>query len=96
MKMFKITIFVCVSVWINLDLVALPDFGAGGMENWGLMIFQEASLMNLPSDEFTSRKAMIALIVSHELGHQACGKKFCTCICLWHCFLMVADDAVTD
>uniref|UniRef100_A0A8U8BV53 Aminopeptidase n=1 Tax=Geospiza parvula TaxID=87175 RepID=A0A8U8BV53_GEOPR len=52
------------------DLVALPDFGAGGMENWGLMIFQEASLMNLPSDEFTSRKAMIALIVSHELGHQ--------------------------
>ncbi|NWV19411.1 AMPQ Aminopeptidase, partial [Origma solitaria] len=56
------------------DLVALPDFGAGGMENWGLMIFQEASLMYLPSDEFTSRKAMIALIVSHELGHQACGK----------------------
>uniref|UniRef100_A0A8C9MQV7 Laeverin n=1 Tax=Serinus canaria TaxID=9135 RepID=A0A8C9MQV7_SERCA len=52
------------------DLVALPDFGAGGMENWGLMIFQEASLMNLPSDEFTSRKAMIALIVSHEVGHQ--------------------------
>ncbi|XP_039422909.1 aminopeptidase Q [Corvus cornix cornix] len=52
------------------DLVALPDFGAGGMENWGLMIFQEASLMNLPSDEFTSRKAMIALVVSHELGHQ--------------------------
>lgn len=84
------------SVWINLDLVALPDFGAGGMENWGLMIFQEASLMNLPSDEFTSRKAMIALIVSHELGHQACGKKFCTFFCLWHCFSMVADDAVTD
>uniref|UniRef100_A0A8D2P309 Laeverin n=1 Tax=Zosterops lateralis melanops TaxID=1220523 RepID=A0A8D2P309_ZOSLA len=52
------------------DLVALPDFGAGGMENWGLIIFQEASLMNFPSDEFTRRKAMIALIVSHELGHQ--------------------------
>ncbi|RMB97084.1 hypothetical protein DUI87_26367 [Hirundo rustica rustica] len=64
------------------DLVALPDFGAGGMENWGLMIFQEASLMNFPSDEFTSRKAMIALIVSHELGHQACGKKLSTDICL--------------
>lgn len=64
------------------------------MENWGLMIFQEASLMHLPSEEFTSRKAMIALIVSHELGHQACGKKFCACIC--YCFLMVADDAVTD
>lgn len=45
------------------------------MENWGLIIFQEASLMNFPSDEFTRRKAMIALIVSHELGHQVCGKK---------------------
>lgn len=52
------------------------------MENWGLMTFQESSLMYLPSDKFTSRKAMIAIIVSHELGHQACGKKFCTFICL--------------
>ncbi|NWU16894.1 AMPQ Aminopeptidase, partial [Cephalopterus ornatus] len=54
------------------DLVALPEFGAGGMENWGLMTFQEPSLMYLPSAKFTSRKAMIALILSHELGHQAC------------------------
>ncbi|XP_010287322.1 PREDICTED: aminopeptidase Q-like, partial [Phaethon lepturus] len=38
------------------DLVALPDFGAGAMENWGLMTFQESSLMYLPSDKFTSRK----------------------------------------
>ncbi|XP_052634335.1 aminopeptidase Q isoform X2 [Harpia harpyja] len=52
------------------DLVALPDFGAGAMENWGLMTFQESSLMFLPSDKFTSRKAMIAIMVSHELGHQ--------------------------
>ncbi|NWR49802.1 AMPQ Aminopeptidase, partial [Regulus satrapa] len=58
------------------DLVALPDFGAGAMENWGLMIFQEASLMTLPGDEFTGRKAVIALIVSHELGHQAYLKVF--------------------
>ncbi|NXY82375.1 AMPQ Aminopeptidase, partial [Alcedo cyanopectus] len=54
------------------DLVALPDFGAGAMENWGLMTFQESSLMYSPSDKFTTRKAMIAIIVSHELGHQAC------------------------
>uniref|UniRef100_A0A8C3K335 Aminopeptidase n=1 Tax=Calidris pygmaea TaxID=425635 RepID=A0A8C3K335_9CHAR len=52
------------------DLVALPDFGAIAMENWGLMTFQESSLMYLPSDKFTSRKAMIAIIVSHEIGHQ--------------------------
>ncbi|NXD17617.1 AMPQ Aminopeptidase, partial [Nothocercus nigrocapillus] len=58
------------------DLVALPDFEAGAMENWGLMTFQESSLMYLPSDKFTGRKAMIAITTSHEIGHQACGKQF--------------------
>ncbi|NXA55543.1 AMPQ Aminopeptidase, partial [Nothocercus julius] len=58
------------------DLVALPDFEAGAMENWGLMTFQESSLMYLPSDKFTGRKAVIAITTSHEIGHQACGKQF--------------------
>ncbi|NWJ07192.1 AMPQ Aminopeptidase, partial [Crypturellus undulatus] len=53
------------------DLVALPDFEAGAMENWGLMTFQESSLMYLPSDKFTGRKAVIAITTSHEIGHQA-------------------------
>uniref|UniRef100_A0A8C3SIB6 Laeverin n=1 Tax=Chelydra serpentina TaxID=8475 RepID=A0A8C3SIB6_CHESE len=52
------------------DLIALPDFGAGAMENWGLMTFQESSLLNIPSNQFGGKKAMISLIVSHELGHQ--------------------------
>uniref|UniRef100_A0A8C5X931 Laeverin n=1 Tax=Malurus cyaneus samueli TaxID=2593467 RepID=A0A8C5X931_9PASS len=43
---------------------------AGGMENWGLMVFQEAALMRPhQSDEFTSRSSG-ALVVSHEIGHQ--------------------------
>lgn len=92
LKLLKITSLL--SVWINLDVVALPDFGAGAMENWGLMTFHESSLMYLPSDKFTSKKAVIAVIMSHELGHQARGKKFF--ISLWGCFLWVADDAVKD
>nr|XP_033784954.1 aminopeptidase Q isoform X2 [Geotrypetes seraphini] len=52
------------------DIVALPDFGAGAMENWGLMTFQELSLMYNPSQKFSNRKALICLIISHELGHQ--------------------------
>uniref|UniRef100_G1N9S2 Uncharacterized protein n=1 Tax=Meleagris gallopavo TaxID=9103 RepID=G1N9S2_MELGA len=55
---------------MDLDLVALPDFGAGAMENWGLMIFEEPALLYLPTDKFTGRKTIIALIVSHELAHQ--------------------------
>ncbi|KFV86707.1 Aminopeptidase Q, partial [Struthio camelus australis] len=54
------------------DLVALPHFGADAMENWGLMIFQESSLMYLPRDKFTGRKTLIAITTSHEIGHQAC------------------------
>uniref|UniRef100_A0A8C6ZBC6 Aminopeptidase n=1 Tax=Nothoprocta perdicaria TaxID=30464 RepID=A0A8C6ZBC6_NOTPE len=52
------------------DLVALPEFEAGAMENWGLMTFQESSLMYLPRDKFTGRKAVIAITTSHEIGHQ--------------------------
>ncbi|XP_072216163.1 aminopeptidase Q [Excalfactoria chinensis] len=54
----------------KIDLVALPDFGAGAMENWGLMTFEEPALLYLPNDKFTGRKTIIALIVSHELAHQ--------------------------
>ncbi|XP_029427064.1 aminopeptidase Q [Rhinatrema bivittatum] len=52
------------------DIVALPNFGAGAMENWGLMTFQELSLVYNPSQKFSDTKALICLIVSHELGHQ--------------------------
>ncbi|OXB61035.1 hypothetical protein ASZ78_014942 [Callipepla squamata] len=57
------------------DLIALPDFKDAAMEHWGLMTFTEPTLLYLPSDKFTVRKTAIAIIVSHELAHQACGKK---------------------
>ncbi|XP_030049370.1 aminopeptidase Q isoform X2 [Microcaecilia unicolor] len=52
------------------DIVALPNFGAGAMENWGLMTFQETSLVYNPSQKFSNTKALICLIISHEIGHQ--------------------------
>ncbi|KYO48834.1 hypothetical protein Y1Q_0004190 [Alligator mississippiensis] len=52
------------------DLVALPDFGAGAMENWGLMTFRESSLIYCPMENLINRKAFVSLIVSHEIGHQ--------------------------
>nr|XP_033784955.1 aminopeptidase Q isoform X3 [Geotrypetes seraphini] len=62
--------YVALSNMPAIDIVALPDFGAGAMENWGLMTFQELSLMYNPSQKFSNRKALICLIISHELGHQ--------------------------
>ncbi|XP_053149048.1 aminopeptidase Q [Hemicordylus capensis] len=52
------------------DLIALPNLGAGAMENWGLMTFQENSLLYRPQDKFTDRKIDIRQVVSHEIGHQ--------------------------
>ena len=53
----------------KLDLVAVPSFGAGAMENAGLLTFREERLL---LDARASRGARIgsASIVAHELAHQ--------------------------
>ncbi|XP_056393378.1 aminopeptidase Q [Hyla sarda] len=52
------------------DLVAMPDIGVAAMENWGLITFQETSLMYDPKQKFSNSKALTCLIVAHEIGHQ--------------------------
>ncbi|KAI5263389.1 Aminopeptidase Q [Manis pentadactyla] len=52
------------------DIIALPNFDNRAMENWGLLMFDESALLLQPSDELTEKKAMIAYILSHEIGHQ--------------------------
>lgn len=59
-----------------LDIIALPNFDNRAMENWGLLMFDESTLLLQPSDELTEKKAVIAYILSHEIGHQACSKMF--------------------
>ena len=48
---------------------AVPDFAAGAMENWGLVLYRETALLY---DEMTSsaaNKQRVAVVVSHELSH---------------------------
>ncbi|XP_062828238.1 aminopeptidase Q [Anolis carolinensis] len=52
------------------DLIALPDMDAGAMENWGLMTFQETSLLYNPKEKDKRSKTRVTQIVSHEIGHQ--------------------------
>nr|XP_034956187.1 aminopeptidase Q isoform X2 [Zootoca vivipara] len=52
------------------DLLALPDMAAGAMENWGLITFQEMSLLYHPEDKFSHQKYWICKIISHEIAHQ--------------------------
>lgn len=54
----------------KMDMVAIPDFAAGAMENWGLITYR---VVDLIFDEKTSGAAMkerVAEVVQHELAHQ--------------------------
>ncbi|XP_061773355.1 aminopeptidase N-like [Nerophis ophidion] len=51
------------------DQIALPDFNAGAMENWGLITYRETALLYDKSFSSNSNKERIASIISHELAH---------------------------
>jgi puromycin-sensitive aminopeptidase len=53
----------------KLDLVALPDFAAGAMENLGCVIFREAELLADPADTARPELRRIAEVIEHELAH---------------------------
>ncbi|XP_041105242.1 aminopeptidase Q-like [Polyodon spathula] len=52
------------------DLVALPDFTASAMENWGLMVYMEDSLLHNQMKASLDQRAVICTVIAHELGHQ--------------------------
>ncbi|XP_067838981.1 endoplasmic reticulum aminopeptidase 2 [Heptranchias perlo] len=52
------------------DLVAIPDFQSGAMENWGLTTYRETSLLYHPETSSASDKLWITMVIGHELAHQ--------------------------
>jgi aminopeptidase N len=52
------------------DLIALPDFAAGAMENWGAITFREQALFVDPKNTSLPTKQYVAMVVAHELAHQ--------------------------
>ncbi|XP_062985642.1 leucyl-cystinyl aminopeptidase [Elgaria multicarinata webbii] len=53
----------------KLDLVALPDFQAGAMENWGLITFRETTLLHDKTSSAMDKKR-VTTVIAHELAHQ--------------------------
>ena len=53
-----------------LDLIALPDFGSGAMENWGAVTYRESALLVDPDHSSIHNKQWVALVIAHELAHQ--------------------------
>uniref|UniRef100_A0A6A7FZR5 Aminopeptidase n=2 Tax=Hirondellea gigas TaxID=1518452 RepID=A0A6A7FZR5_9CRUS len=53
----------------KLDLIAIPEFACGAMENWGLITYRESCLF---CDETTSQRTRewITETVTHEISHQ--------------------------
>ncbi|MBQ6130522.1 M1 family metallopeptidase [Candidatus Saccharibacteria bacterium] len=53
----------------KLDQVAIPDFEAGAMENWGLVTYRSSQLLCDDSSSLDVKKS-VALTITHELSHQ--------------------------
>ena len=52
-----------------LDMIAIPDFDAGAMENWGAVTFREAALLIDEKKSSLVNKQWVALVVAHEFAH---------------------------
>ncbi len=52
----------------KMDLLALPDFEAGAMENWGLVTFREIALL-ANEESSLDTKQYVAIVIAHELSH---------------------------
>ncbi|MBA0577264.1 hypothetical protein Golob_027799 [Gossypium lobatum] len=54
----------------KLDMVAIPDFAFGAMENYGLVTYREKDLLFDDQHSAAANKQRVATVVAHELAHQ--------------------------
>jgi aminopeptidase N len=54
----------------KLDLIAIPDFAFGAMENWGAITFRENLLLHYPQITSKSGEERIREVIAHEIAHQ--------------------------
>ena len=54
----------------KLDMVALPDFEAGAMENFGCITYRETDLLVDSKTGNIPEKKRVAVVVAHEMAHQ--------------------------
>ena len=53
----------------KLDHIALPDFAAGAMENWGAITYRETALLVDPANSAAGTRQRVAEVVAHEMAH---------------------------
>lgn len=62
----------------KLHLIAVPEFAAGAMENWGAVTFREVALL-VDGSSSVRTKRRVAEVVAHELAHQWFGNLVTMC-----------------
>ena len=53
----------------KLDHIAIPDFAAGAMENWGAITYRETALLVDPQHSAAATRQRVAEVVAHEMAH---------------------------
>ena len=53
----------------KLDHIALPDFAAGAMENWGAITYRETALLVDEANSSAGTRQRVAEVVAHEMAH---------------------------
>ncbi|XP_071652134.1 uncharacterized protein [Temnothorax longispinosus] len=51
------------------DMVAVPDFAAGAMENWGLVTYRESRMLYDKKESSATAQQSVASVIAHELTH---------------------------
>ncbi|KAJ1819730.1 hypothetical protein LPJ60_003598 [Coemansia sp. RSA 2675] len=64
-----VDMFGCAYPLPKLDLVAVPELEAGGMENWGLILFRTVRLFITSQTSLWIRQKAV-YVIAHELSHQ--------------------------
>jgi tricorn protease interacting factor F2/3 len=54
----------------KMDLIAIPDFAFGAMENWGAITFRENLLLHYPGITSKAGEERICEVIAHEIAHQ--------------------------
>jgi aminopeptidase N len=53
-----------------MDMIGVPDFSMGAMENWGLVTYREIDLLCDLATVSAARMQRLASVITHELAHQ--------------------------